>query len=453
MGRRRPNRPGASCEGSLVDLNGMPGDYIDYPGVKRLIQFVTGDTWIVIGGAGDYDKATLQAVAQSIVDLVRSAEPFDPRRARIARDARRRCRRSRCPAALHGRASLGRNADQPRRPRAVAPTRCVFRHPGKRALQPRRGADRRDGIDLRETAKRWTVGPIHEIDVVNGVDNLLQGSSDGSLVASWIRLDGGSKILTWVKVRRPLSVGRSREHSRSSKPSRSRPTSSPREADPAALRWRHDHVRPPHAPNPLRRPGARAASRSSSSRSSSAARAYEPQPNPAPAELKVTRASSGTVLELAFDVSLEGPCFRCLQDAELALQLRLREYEATKPESDDERTEYLEDDRVDLSAWAHDAIALALPDKILCRADCAGLCPVCGKDLNLEPHEHVEERADPRWAALEALREGRVATSGRSRTCPGSARRRPRPAGTPARAARDPRRSARRPTAAAFSSR
>ena len=132
---------------------------------------------------------------------------------------------------------------------------------------------------------------------------------------------------------------------------------------------------------------------------------YEPRPNPAAAELAVTRASSGTVLELAFDVSLAGPCFRCLQDAELALELRLREYEATKPGSDDERTEYLEDDRVDLSAWAHDAIALALPDKILCRDDCAGLCPVCGKDLNLEPHEHVEESADPRWAALESLRE------------------------------------------------
>jgi uncharacterized protein len=132
---------------------------------------------------------------------------------------------------------------------------------------------------------------------------------------------------------------------------------------------------------------------------------YEPRPNPAPAEISVTRASSGTVLELAFDVSLEGPCFRCLQDAELALQLRLREYEATKPESDDERTEYLLDDQLDLSAWARDAIALALPDQILCRDDCAGLCPVCGKDLNAEPHEHVEERTDPRWAALESLRE------------------------------------------------
>jgi uncharacterized protein len=132
---------------------------------------------------------------------------------------------------------------------------------------------------------------------------------------------------------------------------------------------------------------------------------YEPRPDPAPAELTVTRASSGTVLELALDVTLAGPCFRCLEDAELALQLRLREYEATKPESDDERTEYLEDDRLDLSAWAHDAIALALPETILCRDDCAGLCPVCGKDLNLEPHEHVEERLDPRWEKLSELRQ------------------------------------------------
>lgn len=132
---------------------------------------------------------------------------------------------------------------------------------------------------------------------------------------------------------------------------------------------------------------------------------YAPRPNPVPAELRVTRASSGTVLELSFAVTLAGPCFRCLTDAELPVELSLREYQATKPESDDEETEYLDDDRIDLSAWAHGAVALALPDKILCRDDCAGLCPVCGKDLNVEPHEHVEERADPRWAKLSELRE------------------------------------------------
>jgi uncharacterized protein len=133
-------------------------------------------------------------------------------------------------------------------------------------------------------------------------------------------------------------------------------------------------------------------------------RTYEPRPNPVPAELLVTRASSGTVLELSFDVTLAGPCFRCLQDAELPVELQLREYQATKSETDEDQTEYLDDDRVDLSAWARDAIALALPDQILCRDDCAGLCPVCGKDLNAEPHEHVEERTDPRWAKLTELK-------------------------------------------------
>jgi DUF177 domain-containing protein len=132
---------------------------------------------------------------------------------------------------------------------------------------------------------------------------------------------------------------------------------------------------------------------------------YAARPNPVLAQLAVTRASSGTVLELAFDLTLHGPCFRCLQDAELPLSLRLREYAATKPQSDDETTEYLVDDMLDLSAWAHDAVALALPDKILHDPDCAGLCPVCGKDLNVEPHEHVEETVDPRWEALSRLRD------------------------------------------------
>jgi uncharacterized protein len=55
--------------------------------------------------------------------------------------------------------------------------------------------------------------------------------------------------------------------------------------------------------------------------------------------------------------------------------------------------------------WARDVIALELPDQILCRPDCAGLCPVCGKDLNEEPHEHADVELDPRWSALEELRD------------------------------------------------
>jgi uncharacterized protein len=132
---------------------------------------------------------------------------------------------------------------------------------------------------------------------------------------------------------------------------------------------------------------------------------YLPIPETVPAELAITRASTGTVFELGFRVRLHGPCYRCLEDALLELPIAAREYQATSPGGSDElRTPYLEDDRLDLSAWARDALALALPDKILCRTACAGLCPVCGGNLNDEPHDHGEPEPDSRWSALRELK-------------------------------------------------
>ena len=129
-------------------------------------------------------------------------------------------------------------------------------------------------------------------------------------------------------------------------------------------------------------------------------------PENVPAEVTVTRASTGTVYELRFHVRLHGPCFRCLGDAVFDDDLSLREYQAESPGGADElTTPYVKDNRLDLSAWARDGLVLALPDKILCRPECAGLCPVCGVDLNAQPHEHEDEEQDPRWAALAELRE------------------------------------------------
>ena len=133
---------------------------------------------------------------------------------------------------------------------------------------------------------------------------------------------------------------------------------------------------------------------------------YIPVPERVPSELVITRASTGTVLDLRFTGRMHGPCFRCLGDATLELPIDAREYQATNPgESDELRTPYVADDNLDLTAWSRDALALALPDKILCRPDCAGLCAVCGKNLNDEPHAHEEETTDPRWAELEELRD------------------------------------------------
>ncbi len=132
---------------------------------------------------------------------------------------------------------------------------------------------------------------------------------------------------------------------------------------------------------------------------------YLPVPELLTALLVVTRAMSGTVLGLDFTARLHGPCYRCLGDAVLEVPIRAREYQAESTEDDELETPYLTEGNLDVSAWARDAVALALPEKILCRPDCAGLCPVCGKNLNEEPHSHEEATVDPRWAALETLRE------------------------------------------------
>jgi uncharacterized protein len=132
---------------------------------------------------------------------------------------------------------------------------------------------------------------------------------------------------------------------------------------------------------------------------------YLPVPGTVPAEFEITRANTGTVFTLAFTARLFGPCYRCLGDAVLELSIDAREYQDEKPDDDELRTEYVDGNELDVSGWARDAIALALPEKILCRPDCAGLCGECGKNLNDEPHVHEEQHVDPRWAALEALRD------------------------------------------------
>ena len=132
---------------------------------------------------------------------------------------------------------------------------------------------------------------------------------------------------------------------------------------------------------------------------------YVPVPERVPAALAISRANTGTLFQLRFAARLHGPCYRCLGDAAVDIPINAREYQATNPETDELQTPYVSEDTLDLEAWARDAIALELPEQILCRPDCLGLCAVCGKDLNIEPHTHVEERVDPRWAALAELRD------------------------------------------------
>jgi uncharacterized protein len=132
---------------------------------------------------------------------------------------------------------------------------------------------------------------------------------------------------------------------------------------------------------------------------------YEIQPQPLLTSLDVSRTSSGYALRLHFAVRLEGPCHRCLDDASVELEVEAREVDQAGTGDEELRSPYVNEEELDVGAWANDAIALALPAQLLCRADCAGLCPVCGESLNdadPEAHRHASE-GDPRWAKLREL--------------------------------------------------
>ena len=133
---------------------------------------------------------------------------------------------------------------------------------------------------------------------------------------------------------------------------------------------------------------------------------YVAVPETVRANLEVSRLSRGYAFHLRFPFRIEGPCMRCLEEAGLDAEVDARE--AAQEGTDDEelRSPYVSDEQLDLGRWAHDAAILALPTQLLCRADCAGLCPVCGESLNgADPEEHKHDPGtDPRWDKLKELK-------------------------------------------------
>ncbi|HWD10556.1 MAG TPA: DUF177 domain-containing protein [Solirubrobacteraceae bacterium] len=132
---------------------------------------------------------------------------------------------------------------------------------------------------------------------------------------------------------------------------------------------------------------------------------YDAEPRLVPVELSISRTTGGGyALRLRFTAAVSGPCMRCLRDASPAVEVEAREVDV--PGAGEELdSPYVHAEVLDLAAWARDAFALAVPAKILCRQDCAGLCPVCAVDLaEAGPDHHHEAAPDPRWAKLRELR-------------------------------------------------
>lgn len=133
---------------------------------------------------------------------------------------------------------------------------------------------------------------------------------------------------------------------------------------------------------------------------------------PLAGDVRLTRTNRGLLVDGRLGTALAERCGRCLAPVVAPITIELDE--EALPSTDlvtgrlldmAEEPDALRVDEqhvLDLEPLVRDAISLAEPMKVVCQEGCAGLCPDCGRDLNVEPHHH-EREPDPRLAPLARL--------------------------------------------------
>jgi uncharacterized protein len=122
--------------------------------------------------------------------------------------------------------------------------------------------------------------------------------------------------------------------------------------------------------------------------------------------LRLTRTTQGIYVTGQLTAKLPQTCVRCLNPFNLNVDFEFEDLFAYPPErAEEEILAIPETGILDLAPLAREYILLEIPIQPTCKANCQGLCPVCGLDRNENPHEHEEARIDPRLSALKALLE------------------------------------------------
>lgn len=137
------------------------------------------------------------------------------------------------------------------------------------------------------------------------------------------------------------------------------------------------------------------------------------QVEPITGRVHMLRTNRGILVEGRLKTAVHVECGRCLTDVVVPLTMHVEE--EFQPTVDVVRGTYLlveEDDTsllindqhiLDMSEVLRQALLLEVPMQVLCRPDCAGICPTCGEDLNVEVCDCAQADLDPRWEALNAL--------------------------------------------------
>ena len=125
--------------------------------------------------------------------------------------------------------------------------------------------------------------------------------------------------------------------------------------------------------------------------------------------IRLMHTTDGVLVQgdLAGEVSLQ--CSRCLEPVSVPLKVRVEETfvptvdvlsgQNMRPAEEDQALWIDEHHILDLSEVLRQDVLVALPMHPLCRADCRGLCSICGQNLNEGTCDCTQE-PDPRWARL-----------------------------------------------------
>lgn len=120
-------------------------------------------------------------------------------------------------------------------------------------------------------------------------------------------------------------------------------------------------------------------------------------------ELRLESLTDGIVVDGELRVPWHGTCRRCLEPTEGVAVSEVHElYQRVLTDPD---AFELVGDQLDLKPVVRELALLDAPTTPLCRPDCAGLCPVCGTDLNRSTCSCAPAPADDRWSALDQLRD------------------------------------------------
>lgn len=106
------------------------------------------------------------------------------------------------------------------------------------------------------------------------------------------------------------------------------------------------------------------------------------------------------------EATVAGECRRCLTPVAVPVHHAVRVLFTTAPDAGDDPSVYVVSARateLDLGLAVREELILAVPEYVVCREECRGICPRCGADLNRGPCDCRPE-PDDRWRALEALK-------------------------------------------------